>query len=77
VLHHLSQGRDGEIGLGATTVIIESKSRGLKFVGPLPEEIQNFTTYVAAVAAQGAGREFIDYLASPAARAVLAAAGIE
>jgi molybdate transport system substrate-binding protein len=36
VLDHISKGRGQEIGLGAITVIIEGKDKGLKFVGPLP-----------------------------------------
>ena len=49
VLEHIGKGKVGEIGLGATTVIIEGVNKGLKFVGPLPPEIQNYTTYAAAV----------------------------
>lgn len=48
VLGHISKGKTNEIGLGATTVIFEAESKGLKFVGPLPAEIQNYTTYAAA-----------------------------
>jgi molybdate transport system substrate-binding protein len=81
VLSHLCRGKGDEIGLGATTVIIEGKDKGLKFVGPLPSAIQNYTTYAATVAAEDAARdaagEFVRYLASPAARTALAAAGIE
>ena len=81
VLSHLCRGKGAEIGLGATTVIIEGKDKGLKFVGPLPSAIQNYTTYAATVAAEDAARdaagEFVRYLASPAARTALAAAGIE
>jgi molybdate transport system substrate-binding protein len=82
VLAHVSQGDGDEIGLGATTVIIEEgRDKGLKFAGPLPESIQNYTTYMATVAADGGAgdeaREFIRYLTSPAARELLAAAGIE
>ena len=81
VLKHLSQGKGNEIGLGATTVIIEGKDKGLKLVGPLPAAIQNYTTYVAAGAVEGsageAAREFVRYLTSPAAKEAFAAAGIE
>jgi molybdate transport system substrate-binding protein len=81
VLSHVSKGHGNEIGLGATTVIIEGESIGLKFVGPLPEDIQNYTAYAATVVADGAGsvaaREFIGYLAAPLAKKVFASAGIE
>jgi molybdate transport system substrate-binding protein len=81
VLNHIRKGKGGEIGLGAMTVIIEGKSQGLKFVGPLPAEIQNYTTYAATVVADGAAadgaRELVRYIVSPAAKAALTAAGIE
>ena len=80
VLNRISKGNDNEIGLGAVTVIIEGERKGLKFVGPLPAEIQNYTTYVAMVVADGqasAAQEFVRYLTSPGARKTFAAAGIE
>ena len=79
VLNHVSKGKGNEIGFGATTVIIEHESKGLKFVGPLPPEIQNYTSYTAMVmnvASEGA-REFIRYLTRSAAKKILTAAGIE
>lgn len=81
VLDHMGKGNRNEIGLGATTVIIEAENKGLKLVGPLPAEIQNYTAYAATVAApdlKNAGaRAFVRYLATPAVKAILAAAGIE
>jgi len=81
VLSHVIKGKGNEIALGATAVIIEAANRGLKFVGPLPAEIQNYTNYAATVAADGAAketaREFVRYLATPAAKVAFAEAGIE
>ena len=81
VLDHVSRGKTREIGFGATTVIVEGKSKGLLFVGPLPAEIQNYTTYAAMVTADGAAldtaREFLGYLATDVAKAILAEAGIQ
>jgi molybdate transport system substrate-binding protein len=81
VLDHVSKGKGREIGLGATTVIIENESRGVKFAGPLPAEIQNCTSYVAALIAESEAKEvaqqFMSYLASPTAKALLTAAGIQ
>jgi len=81
VLDHIRKGKGDEIGLGATTVILEGESKGLTFVGPLPPEIQNYTTYAAIVIAAGsaseAAREFVRYLTGPAAQKTFAAAGIE
>jgi len=38
VRDHVSNGRGSEIAFGATTVIIENASKGLRFVGPLPAD---------------------------------------
>jgi molybdate transport system substrate-binding protein len=77
VLDHISRSTNGEIGFGATTVIIENAQRGIAFVGALPAEIQNYTTYEAAVLqTDGAARGFIEYLGSPSSRSILAHAGI-
>ena len=81
VLDHISKGKISEIGFGATTVIIENESHGVKFAGPLPGEIQNYTVYAAAVSAGSNAKElaqqFMHYLASPGAKSLLAAAGIQ
>ncbi len=78
VLDHISKGNGNEIGFGATTVIIEHDSMGLKFVGPLPPEIQNYTIYAAAVVGSTpASEQFVHYLTSPAAKEIFRAAGIE
>ncbi len=80
VLNHVSKNTGNTIGLGATTVIIEGESSGLKLVGPLPVEIQNYTIYAAAVtggAATDPAQEFVRFLATPPARKIFSAAGIE
>src|SRR5262245_11064753 len=81
VLGHISKGKTNEIGLGATTVILEGESKGLKFVGPLPAEIQNYTTYAATVVVDGAApeaaRAFLGYMTTVDARKIFASAGIE
>lgn len=81
VRDHVSNGTGNEIGLGATTVIVESASKGLKFVGPLPAEIQNYTSYAATVATGTDLKEpsasLLRFLATPSAKAIFKAAGIE
>jgi molybdate transport system substrate-binding protein len=81
VRDHVSKGKGNEIGLGATTVIIESQSKGLKFVGPLPAEIQNYTNYAATIVAGSAvtdaAQALFRFLANPASKATFTAAGIE
>lgn len=80
VLAHVSQSSGNEIGFGATTVILENAGNGVQWVGPLPAEIQNYTSYSAACTAHGdqvsVARALLDYLAAPAARAIFAATGI-
>jgi molybdate transport system substrate-binding protein len=81
VLEHVRKGNGREIGLGATTVIIENSDKGVQFAGPLPQEIQNYTAYAATVTAEGdakqAAPQFMRYLSSPAARSLLSVAGIQ
>jgi molybdate transport system substrate-binding protein len=81
VRDHVAKGQGREIGLGATTVIVENAGKGIQFAGPLPAALQNYTAYYAAVSSTGSAEtpalEFLRYLASPAAHALLAAAGIE
>ena len=54
---------------------------GLRLVGRLPASLQTFTTYTAALPATGrhaeAARQLLDHLASPAAQAMFARAGID
>jgi molybdate transport system substrate-binding protein len=80
VLDHISKGAGREIGFGAITVIIEGGKKGLKLVGPLPPDVQNYTTYAATTLVGGPGdgaRELVRYLTLPAAKALFAAAGID
>jgi molybdate transport system substrate-binding protein len=82
VFERVVNGRGYEIGFGAMTAIRLFEPRGgLKYVGPLPEQIQNRTAYVAGVMieapAEDAAKEFLRYLGTPAAKAVFTAVGIE
>jgi molybdate transport system substrate-binding protein len=81
VRDHVANGQGREIGLGATTVIVENVGKGVKFAGPLPAEIQNYTAYAATIMMTGSAdvsaQEFLRCLTSPAAKSLLAAACIE
>lgn len=81
VLGHIRDRNDRAIGLGATTVIIENARRGVKFAGPLPKEIQNYTIYAAALtnesADKGSVQDVFSFLSSPVAKSLFEAAGIE
>ncbi|HLQ27552.1 MAG TPA: substrate-binding domain-containing protein [Acidiferrobacterales bacterium] len=81
VLNHVIKGKGNEIGFGATTEINEYSKKGLKLVGPLPAEIQNYTAYAATAMADGAAvdvaQAFVRYLTTPAAKAAFAVTGVE
>lgn len=79
VRDRIGKGQSNAIGFGATTVIVESADKGVKFAGPLPAEIQNYTVYAAARTSDSGddAAAFTDYLATPAAKSILRSAGIE
>jgi molybdate transport system substrate-binding protein len=66
------------IGFGAMTEIKEFTSKGLVFVGPLPADVQNYTTYAATplVEERPELKAFLDYLGGKG-KTVLAANGVE
>jgi molybdate transport system substrate-binding protein len=70
VMEHLLKGKGREIGFGPVTEILMYKEKGLRFVGPLPAEAQNYTSYEAA-------RGLVRFLGSPSGKALFVAAGVE
>jgi len=81
VMEHVIHGKGKEIGFGAITEIALYRDKGAQFVGPLPGDAQNYTSYAAAPSAAPANRDgataFVKFLASPAARAAFLAKGVE
>jgi molybdate transport system substrate-binding protein len=81
VLEHLIGGKGYEFGFGAITEIKLFEPKGLKLVGPLPEQVQNYTSYSAGVMTEAptvdVAREFLRWLNTPTAKAIFFAAGIE
>jgi molybdate transport system substrate-binding protein len=57
------------------------EGKGVKLVGPIPEQIQSTITYSAAVMSEAddaeVAREFVQYLGTPAVKAIFAAAGFD
>lgn len=49
VLMHIAKGSGYEIGFGAITEIKLLEEKGLQYIGPLPAEVQNYTSYLAGV----------------------------
>ena len=81
VLEHVLRGTGREVGIGAITEIKAYESKGLTLVGPLPGDLQNYTSYVAGVvtaaAARDGGLAFIRFVTSPAAKTVFSATGVQ
>lgn len=81
VLEHVLSGKGVEIGFATIPEIRLFEGKGLKLVGPLPEQIQSTTTYSAGVMTEAtdadAAREFIQYLDTPPVKAIFAAAGFD
>src|SRR4051794_17809752 len=70
---------EAELGLHQISEILPVK--GVKLVGPLPAEVQNYTSYAAAVTTSAkqpdAAQALIKLLTGPAADSVLKARGME
>jgi molybdate transport system substrate-binding protein len=81
VMEHVIKGKGNEIGFGAITEIRLYEAKGLRLVGPLPAEVQNYTSYDAALmtgaTSADAARAVLRYLATPAAKAAFAGGGVE
>lgn len=80
VMHHLMRGKGREFGFGGITDILMYRDQGLRLVGPLPEEIQNYTAYTAALITASshpaAAQALLQYLASPRGIALFSINGI-
>ncbi len=83
VMDHVASSAQNLLGAGQLPEIRELIDKGvaIALAGPLPDELQSITGYDAAVTNAGvnaaAAAEFTKYLATPAARAVMAATGID
>jgi len=81
VMQHLLKGTGKEIGFGAITEILLFKDKGLQLAGPLPADIQNYTTYVATAhpgaANAGGAKGFLEFLQKAEAKRAFASKGIE
>lgn len=80
VMEHVLKGRGKEIGFGAITEILLFREKGLRYVGPLPPEIQNYTNYAAAPMTSSRNAElartFVQFLGTTG-KPMFVAAGIE
>ena len=84
VLEHVIKGKGREIGFGAMTEILLYTNKGLQLVGPLPADIQNYTSYTAAPLLpkdpsgpqQALALQFVVFLSGPVGKPLFVAAGI-
>src|SRR6267378_1649784 len=81
VMEHVLKGKGREIGFGPVTEILQHREKGLKLVGPLPPEAQNYTSYSAAPMTASANAELarvlVRFLGSPESKALFVKAGID
>ena len=81
VMNHLLKGKGREVGFAPMTEIMLYKEKGLRFVGPLPAEVQQYNAYVASpmrgAANTPAAAALVRYLGTASAKAALASGGVE
>ncbi len=81
LIQRVIEGKGNEIGFGAISEIRQFEPKGVRLVAPLPNAVQNFTAYQAAVMAATrapeAAAEFVRFIATPAARTTFAAVGVQ
>ena len=81
VMAHVSKGKGNEIGFGAITEIRAYEPKGVALAGPLPADVQNYTSYEAAMMTGAispeAARAVLNQLGTAAAKAAFAAGGVE
>jgi molybdate transport system substrate-binding protein len=75
------EGQGNDIGFGLISEIKPYEEKGVRFVGPLPPNLQNYTNYEAVISTRSSvgdeGREFIRFLTTPAAKEVLTKTGVD
>jgi molybdate transport system substrate-binding protein len=78
MIEPLIHGSGKEIGFMPVAEILHFSGRGLQLVGPLPAEIQNYTSYGAVrLSKSQVALAFVHFLETSAAKGLFAAAGIE
>jgi molybdate transport system substrate-binding protein len=79
-MEHVLKGKGREIGFAPITEILLYREKGLLLVGPLPAEVQNYTSYVAAAMTGGSNKDaaqtFVRFVGG-AGKPLFVAAGIE
>jgi molybdate transport system substrate-binding protein len=81
VASRIKEGHGKEFGFGGYTDVLHNQDAGgVKLVGPIPEEVQNYTMYSSALIAAApnptTARAFLAYLETPATQAIFTASGV-
>jgi molybdate transport system substrate-binding protein len=81
VATRIKQGHGREFGFGGYTDVLHNQEMGgVKLVGAIPDEVQNYTLYssalIAAAASPQPARAFLAYLATPEAQAIFRDSGV-
>lgn len=80
VMEHVIKGKGNEIGFGAITEILLYQGKGLKFVGPVPAEVQNYTAYtdvpLASGKQQALAQQFVTFLSGPVSKPLFVVARV-
>jgi molybdate transport system substrate-binding protein len=77
MIEPLINGKGKEIGFMPVAQILIWRGRGLQLVGPLPDDIQNYTNYAVEPAPRSeGGLAFVRFLGTSEAKSIFANAGI-
>jgi molybdate transport system substrate-binding protein len=81
VATRIKQGRGKELGFGGYTDVLHNQDMGgVKLVGPIPDEVQNYTMYssalVSAAQSPATARAFLAHLETAESQAVFLASGV-
>jgi len=81
VATRVKEGHGKEFGFGGYTDVLHNQEMGgVKLVGPIPDEVQNYTMYssalIAAAPNPATARAFLAYLETPEAQAIFLASGV-
>ncbi len=81
VMAHVSKSTGNEIGFGAITEIKAYEAKGVRLVGPLPADVQNYSAYAAvmttATTSPEAVKAVLKQIATPAGKAAFTSNGVE
>jgi molybdate transport system substrate-binding protein len=81
VMQHALKGKGREVAFGPITEILLEKEHGLILVGPLPADVQNYTSYIAVPMSAGTRKDaalaLVNFLGGPVGKPLFVAAGIE